>query len=76
MQSSIPKGKGGMVAVLGSNLEVIENLIEENKSSYECFIANDNSDGQIVLSGNTVDIEKIMLDLKSKNIKNIKISKI
>ena len=73
MQSSIPKGKGGMVAVLGSNLEVIENLIEENKSSYECFIANDNSDGQIVLSGNTVDIEKIMLDLKSKNIKNIKL---
>ena len=73
MQSSIPKGKGGMVAVLGSNLEVIENLIEENKSSYECFIANDNSDGQIVLSGNTEDIEKIMLDLKSKNIKNIKL---
>tara|TARA_B100000767_G_scaffold217360_1_gene205047 strand:+ start:55 stop:987 length:933 start_codon:yes stop_codon:yes gene_type:complete len=73
MQSSIPKGEGGMVVVLGSKIEVIENLMEENKSKYECFIANDNSDGQIVLSGNTIDLEKIMIDLKSKNIKNMKL---
>ena len=52
MQSSVPKGVGGMVAVLGSEIEKIENIIEENKSKYECFIANDNSEGQIVLSGN------------------------
>jgi [acyl-carrier-protein] S-malonyltransferase len=73
MQTSVPKGKGGMVAVLGSQINIIENIIEENKSRYECFIANDNSEGQIVLSGNIVDLEKIMVDLKSKNIKNIKL---
>ena len=73
MQSSVPKGEGGMVAVLGSEIEIIEMIINENKSKYECFIANDNSAGQIVLSGNISDLEKIMIDLKSKNIKNIKL---
>tara|TARA_B100000787_G_scaffold112834_1_gene84011 strand:+ start:7 stop:939 length:933 start_codon:yes stop_codon:yes gene_type:complete len=73
MQSSVPKGVGGMVAVLGSEIKIIENLITENKTKYECYIANDNSVGQIVLSGNTDDLEKMMIDLKSSNIKNIKL---
>jgi len=73
MQSSVPKGVGGMVAVLGSEIETIENFISENKSRYECYIANDNSVGQIVLSGNIEDLEKMMIDLKSANIKNIKL---
>lgn len=73
MQSSVPKGEGGMVAVLGSEIEIIENLINENKTKYECYIANDNSTGQIVLSGNIKDLEKMMVDLKSANIKNIKL---
>ena len=51
MQSSVPKGEGGMIAVLGSKIEFIENLLKENKNKYKCFIANDNSDGQLVLSG-------------------------
>ena len=73
MQSSVPKGEGGMVAVLGSQIETIENIINENKGKYECYIANDNSVGQIVLSGNIKDLEKMMVDLKSANIKNIKL---
>jgi len=74
MQSSVPKGIGGMVAVLGSEIKIIENLISENKKKYECYIANDNSVGQIVLSGNLEDLDKMMIDLKSANIKNIKLS--
>ena len=73
MQSSVPKGIGGMVAVLGSKIEIIENFINENKNKYECYIANDNSEGQIVLSGTVVDLEKMMSDLKSANIKNIRL---
>ena len=73
MQVSVPKGQGGMIAVLGSEIETIENIIKENKNKYECFIANDNSEGQIVLSGNLNDLDKMMMDLKSKNIKNIKL---
>jgi len=73
MQNSVPNGVGGMVAVLGSEIEIIENFIHENKKKYECYIANDNSLGQIVLSGNKEDLEKMIVDLKSANIKNIKL---
>ena len=74
MQSAVPKGEGSMVAVLGSEIEKIEKIIEENKNKYECFIANDNSNGQLVVSGNNNEIEKFILDLKSNSIKNIKLS--
>ena len=73
MQSSVPKGVGGMVAVLGSEIETIEKIITDNKDKYECYIANDNSMGQIVLSGKINDLEKMMGDLKAANIKNIKL---
>ena len=73
MQSSVPKGVGGMVAVLGSEIETIEKIIIDNKDKYECYIANDNSMGQIVLSGKIDDLEKMMGDLKAANIKNIKL---
>ena len=73
MQSSVPKGVGGMVAVLGSEIEIVENIINENKDKYECYVANDNSLGQIVLSGKIEDLEKMMVNLKAANIKNIKL---
>ena len=73
MQSSVSKGVGGMVAVLGSKIETIENIINENKNKYECYIANDNSLGQKVISGKISDLEKMMVDLKAANIKNIKL---
>jgi len=73
MQSSAPKGEGGMVAVLGSDIKTVDNIIENNKNKYECFIANDNSTGQLVVSGNIIELEKMMIDLKLKNIKNIKL---
>jgi len=73
MQSSVPKGAGGMVAVLGSEIEIVESIINENKDKYECYVANDNSLGQIVLSGKIEDLEKMMVNLKAANIKNIKL---
>ena len=73
MQNSFPKGEGGMVAVLGSKIDLIEKIIEENKNKYECFIANDNSEGQLVLSGKINDLEKMMIDLKAASIKSIKL---
>ncbi len=71
MQSAVPKGEGGMIAVLGSKIEFIEKLLEENANKYQCFIANDNSDGQLVLSGKNEDLEKLCLDLRKNSIKNI-----
>ena len=51
MQNAVPKGEGGMLAVLGSDIEIIEKLLKDNQNNFLVEIANDNSDGQIVLSG-------------------------
>ena len=73
MQNAVPKGEGGMLAILGSKVKIIEDLLNENKNDFVAQIANDNCDGQIVLSGKNSDIEKLIKVLKSKNIKNIKL---
>ncbi len=73
MQNSVPKGEGGMVAVLGSTIEVIEKILKENESKFIAQIANDNSEGQIVLSGKTQDLENLTEILKENSIKNIKL---
>ena len=73
MQNSVPKGEGGMVAVLGSTVEVIEKILKENVSKFTAQIANDNSEGQIVLSGKNLDLEKLIEVLKGNSIKNIKL---
>ena len=73
MQNAVPKGEGGMLAVLGSTVEKIEKILSENQKNFIAEIANDNSEGQIVLSGKTTDLSKIIEFLKSNNIKNIKL---
>jgi [acyl-carrier-protein] S-malonyltransferase len=73
MQNSVPKGEGGMVAVLGSTVEIIEKILKDNEQNLNVQIANDNSEGQIVLSGKTNDLEKLILILKENTIKNIKL---
>jgi len=73
MQNSVPKGQGGMVAVLGSTVDVIEKILTENNENLKVQIANDNSEGQIVLSGKTEDLENLIQILKDNSIKNIKL---
>ena len=73
MQNAVPKGEGGMVAVLGSKVGLLENIINENKNNFLVQISNDNSDGQIVMSGKNMDLDKLIEVLKLKNIKNIKL---
>jgi [acyl-carrier-protein] S-malonyltransferase len=73
MQNSVPKGQGGMVAVLGSTVEVIEKMLKNNEKNFNAQIANDNSEGQIVLSGKIDDLDKLIILLKENTIKNIKL---
>lgn len=59
MQKAVPLGIGGMAAILGLSYEDIDSLVEacaeENKC---CVAANDNADGQVVLSGHISSLEK------------------
>ncbi len=73
MQNAVPKGIGGMIAILGINIHKIENILENNKDNFNIQIANDNSDGQIVVSGKLDDLEKLQKILKSQSIKNIRL---
>ena len=73
MQEAVPKGEGGMVAVLGSTLGVVKKIIDENKNNYECYIANDNSNAQLVVSGKLESLDKLIIDLNKQNIKSIKL---
>ena len=73
MQNAVPKGEGGMLAVLGSNIEIIEKILDDNKQEIKAQIANDNSDSQIVLSGKIKDLEILIKILKENSIKTIKL---
>ena len=59
MQKAVPAGKGAMAAVLGLSIEDVDGLIEaaSDKDNY-CVAANDNVQGQVVLSGHLKAIEK------------------
>ena len=73
MQNSVPKGEGGMIAVLGSTVEFVEKILKDNEQKFNIQIANDNSDGQIVLSGKNKDLDILTSILKENSIKNIKL---
>ncbi len=72
MSNAVPSGEGGMIAVLGTDIKNINEII--NMNNYKCFIANDNSVGQIVISGIIKDLNSLSNKLKEANIKNIKLS--
>ena len=73
MQNAVPKNEGGMVAVLGEDIEKIREIIDINQDNFKCYIGNDNSNGQSVISGRMSDLDKLVAELKSLNIKNIKL---
>ena len=73
MQEAVPIGKGAMIAVLGVNIDEVKNLIKkiQNDKSSICEIANDNAEGQVIISGDRKSINKFQLFLKEKKIKSI-----
>ena len=73
MQNAVPKGEGGMLAVLGSTASCVDKILIENEHNFKAEIANDNSENQIVLSGRINDLEKLVEKLNEKKIKNIKL---
>ena len=73
MQNSVPEGEGGMLAILGTTTENIEKILYDNQKTFTAQIANDNSNGQMVVSGNLNDLDKLINVLKENGIKNIKL---
>ena len=65
MQEAVPVGKGGMIAVLGLKFEEIELLLKKSEElKGVCEIANDNADGQVIVSGDKESVELFQIKLK------------
>ncbi len=73
MQSAVPLGVGGMLAVLGEETNKIKQILNENFNNIKCYLANDNSKGQLIISGKNDELIKFSTLLKDKKIKNIKL---
>ena len=69
MQAAVPLGKGAMAAILGLGLEEVEEVVLEAAQSEICEVANDNSDGQVVVSGNVSAVERSVEIAKKKGAK-------
>ena len=74
MQEAVPNGEGAMLVVLGMASKELDKILEMNNTKYECFIANDNSNLQVVVSGLKKDINLLSDDLNNKKIKNLKLN--
>ena len=73
MQNAVPKGVGGMIAILGTSIKKIEDIISSTQENCNVQIANDNSEGQIVVSGKLKDLDVLTEILKSQNIRSIRL---
>ena len=73
MQNSVPVGEGGMIAVIGVKIEELDKIMLDNTNNFNCYVANDNTNGQVVVSGKTDQLKKFMDILKEKKIKSIKL---
>ena len=73
MQSAVPKGEGGMMAVLGANIDEVNQMLNNIDGNLICYVANDNSIGQIVLSGRNKSLDVFGSELQKKKIKFIKL---
>ena len=74
MQEAVPVGQGSMAAILGTKIDLLKEIINLNlKQNDVCEIANDNAEGQIIISGKKESVERIEIVLKEKKIKSIQL---
>ena len=72
MQEAVPIGVGSMIAVLGMKIKDIKEILKsKDQEKGVCEIANDNADGQVILSGHKEKVENVQDYLKELKIKSI-----
>jgi len=75
MQEAVPVGQGGMIAVLGIKVDELKKIIKSFDNKKICEIANDNAEGQVIISGNKQVVDLFQTELKQKKIRNLYIFK-
>lgn len=71
MQAATPIGIGAMAAVLGLDFPSAASAAAEAAQGEVCQAANDNSDGQVVISGHTAAVERAAEIAKAKGAKRV-----
>ena len=72
MQEAVPIGEGSMIAVLGMKIKDIKEILKsKDQEKGVCEIANDNADGQVILSGHKEKVENVQAYLRELKIKSI-----
>ena len=71
MQEAVPPGIGAMTAILGMKIEEVEKEISFLEDKETCEIANDNTNGQVVVSGTKKKIDALNENLKKKKKRGI-----
>ena len=69
MQKAVPVGKGAMAAFIGTDIKTVVKILEKVQSYGICDIANDNSDVQVVISGDLDAVENAISLSKEYGIK-------
>ena len=72
MQKAVPVGQGSMIAVLGSEIEKIDELLKSiDFKNGVCEVANDNAKGQIIVSGDKISVNLFSSKLRELKVKTI-----
>jgi [acyl-carrier-protein] S-malonyltransferase len=69
MQAATPVGTGAMAALLGLDFAAAAGVAAEAAQGEVCQAANDNSDGQVVISGHRAAVERALEIAKAKGAK-------
>lgn len=69
MQAAVPVGEGAMAAMLGLSFEDAQAVAAEAAGDEICSAANDNADGQVVISGSKAAVERAAVLAKEKGAK-------
>lgn len=66
MQDAVPVGEGAMAALLGLDMDVAAKVAAEAAQGDICTAANDNANGQVVISGAKAAVER-SIDIAKEN---------
>ena len=69
MQQAVPVGEGAMAALLGLDLDVAKEVVDEAAQGDVLATANDNAPGQVVVSGKREAVERAVDVAKEKGAK-------
>ena len=69
MQKAVPVGKGAMAALLGAELEQAQSIAADAAQGDVCTVANDNSSGQVVISGHAEAIDRAIVLAAERGLK-------